>query len=152
MKQLYIILMVVFIAVIAGSSVVDAEYLGELPSVINPISLEDGQYSVGYEDVSANVTLLHITKDEMLMRVISNPEAPAFKFSQVDGTEIPAILMLRMGDTNDNGYLDMRDFVVLSNAYGNGKESSCYRWIVDFDLDGRVGFTDYLMFVKEYGR
>jgi hypothetical protein len=150
MKLFYIILMVATLAVVASPAAVDAKYLGELPPTVNPIGLEDGQYSVEHDGISAEVTLLGISEDEMIMRVTSNPEAPAFKFTQTDGSEIPAILMFQMGDTNENGYLDIQDFVVLSHVYGSEKGSNRYKWIVDFDLDGKVGFADYMAFVTEY--
>ena len=151
MKHILIALIAI-VAIVAGSSITGAEYLGDLPSVVSPVGLEDGQYSVEYDNTTANVSILNINKDQALLRITSNPDAPAFKFSNIHNSEIPAILMFQMGDTNNNVQLDVQDFIFLGNAYGTSKGQTRYRWIVDFNLDGKIDFSDYLIFVTEYRR
>ncbi len=53
------------------------------------------------------------------------------------------------GDTDGDGDVDFRDFLVLSNNFGNAVDAAMAE--ADFDGDGQVSFADFLVLSQNFG-
>lgn len=55
------------------------------------------------------------------------------------------------GDINDDGGIDIFDFVLFAAAYGTAVPEEGYAMLADMDLDGEIGLIDFVSFVQVYG-
>ncbi len=117
----------------------------ELPSVLNPVPLDDGKYMID----GSTIALRHASPTEMWLK--AKPGAPVIIFtgSTTNVTEIPRIDFLeKPSDINNDGEINVIDITKFMRSYG---KYGTYDIHFDGDLDGRIDVADLAEVLILYG-
>jgi hypothetical protein len=149
-KKILIPFLLMAILTIAGASFVGTANANDnyppLPSVINPILLEDGIYTIE----GSQVILRHASPTELWIK--TSPQTPMLIFSgsPTDTSAIPHIEFLdNPSDYNRNGMIDVVDLTMFMKSYG---KYGVYNIHFDRDLNGVIDIADLAELMVIYGK
>ena len=55
-------------------------------------------------------------------------------------------------DFNDNGIVDIPDFLLFVDVFGSQRGQEKYEEKYDLDMDGKIGVSDFLIFIDNFGK
>jgi len=72
-------------------------------------------------------------------------------YGVVDAYQAIASQPVRKGDLDNDGHIDIYDFVLFAAAYGSELGDDNYDPVADFDNDGDIDIVDFVNFAQVYG-
>lgn len=77
--------------------------------------------------------------------------AIAGSYQLISNRPVVAAMPSSIGDFNDDGAVDFRDFLLFAGSFGRRQGEPTFESRFDLDADGAVAFGDFLLFVVAFG-